>query len=71
MSAGTLSPKFQLVVPQRVRESMKLEPGTKFEVIHLDGRIKFVPIQGMKKMRGLLTGKLKNSDIEREDRDRL
>ena len=50
---------------------MKLEPGTKFEVMHLDGRTDFVPFLGMKKRRGLLKGTRKNSDIMREDRNRL
>ncbi len=38
MDTVTLSPKFQVVIPRRVRERMKLRAGEKFEVISFDDR---------------------------------
>ena len=56
MARVTLSPKFQLVVPRSVRESLRLRPGQKLEVFEYDGRIEFVPVRDMKSMRGFLRG---------------
>ncbi len=71
MSAITLSSKYQLVVPQPVRERLKLEPGMKFEVFSMDGSIQFIPVMDIKKMRGFLKGKLKDSNIVRDQEDRI
>jgi AbrB family looped-hinge helix DNA binding protein len=68
MSTVTLSPKFQVVIPQPVRDVLKLKPGQKLQVFALGGRIEIVPIRPMKEMRGFLKGL--NSDFEREP-DRL
>lgn len=68
MSTVTLSPKFQVVIPQRVREKMRLKPGERFHVINYDGRVELVPVRKMKEMRGFLKGM--TSDIAR-DEDRL
>ena len=69
MSTVTLSPKYQVVIPQLVREAMALRPGAKFQVVSLDGRIELVPVLPMAKARGML--RLRDSDIEREAEDRL
>ena len=39
MDTVTLSPKFQVVIPKRVRRKMSLCAGVKFEVISFDDRI--------------------------------
>jgi AbrB family looped-hinge helix DNA binding protein len=69
MDTVTLSPKFQVVIPQRIREALELRPGTKFQVVSYDGRIEFVPVMEMKKARGFL--RLASTDIDRADSDRL
>ena len=68
MNTVTLSPKFQVVIPQPVRDFLKLKPGQKLQVFALGGRIEIVPMQPMKEMRGFLKGM--NRDFEREA-DRL
>lgn len=68
MSTVTLSPKYQVVIPQRVRERMRLKPGERFHVISYDGRVELVPVRKMREMRGFLRGL--TSDIPR-DEDRL
>ena len=68
MNTVTLSPKFQVVIPQAVRESLNLKPGQKFQVFAFEERIEIVPVKPMKTMRGYLKG-LRNN-FERET-DRL
>jgi len=68
MTTVTLSPKYQVVIPRRVREKMRLKPGERFHVINYDGRVELVPVRNMREMRGFLRGM--TSDIPREE-DRL
>ena len=56
MSSATLSPKFQIVIPKRVRDALRLEPGSRFHVVGHDGRIELIPIRKIKEMRGFLGG---------------
>ena len=56
MQTVTLSPKFQVVIPQAVRESLELRPGEKFQVVSYDGRIELIPVRTMKQSRGFLKG---------------
>ena len=52
----TVSPKFQIVIPKRVRESMALRPGQKMRVFEYGGRIELTPVQPLRKLRGFLKG---------------
>jgi AbrB family looped-hinge helix DNA binding protein len=56
MTAVTLSPKYQVVIPQAVRESMGLAPGTKLQVMHFEDRIEMIPVRSSKSLRGSLRG---------------
>ena len=56
MQTVTLSPKFQVVIPQAVREALGLRPGEKFQVVSYDGRIELIPVRRMKQSRGFLKG---------------
>ena len=56
MSAVTISPKFQVVIPQAVRETMRLVPGTKLQVMQYEDRIEMIPIRSSKSLRGSLRG---------------
>lgn len=51
-----LSPKFQVVIPQRVREALRLKPGTRIHVFEYEDRIEFIPEKKMRRMRGFLRG---------------
>ena len=68
MSAVTISPKFQVVIPKDVRQQLRLRPGQKVEAIAYDGRIELIPVRPMREMRGFVRGI--DTTIERED-DRL
>jgi AbrB family looped-hinge helix DNA binding protein len=68
MLTVTVSPKFQVVIPRTVRESLGLRPGQKMQVIEYDGRIEFIPERDITELRGFLKGM--NTDFVREE-DRI
>lgn len=68
MKTVTVSPKFQVVIPREVRESMRLKPGEKMQVINYADRIELVPVRKIKDMRGFLKGI--DTSVERE-KDRV
>lgn len=68
MTTVTVSPKFQVVIPKIVRESLKVNPGMKLEIIAYDNRIELIPIKGIKLLKGSLQGM--DTNITRE-KDRL
>lgn len=52
----TISPKFQVVIPKEIRESMGLRAGMKVQVLQYEGRIEFIPLRPMKSLRGIAKG---------------
>jgi AbrB family looped-hinge helix DNA binding protein len=56
MSAVTVSPKYQVVIPKEVREAMGLEPGAKMQVVYFEDRIEMIPVRSSKSLRGSLRG---------------
>ena len=68
MDTVTLSPKFQVVIPQAIREALRLKAGEKLRVLRYADRVEFIPVRPIEEMRGFLRGM--DSAIERED-DRL
>jgi AbrB family looped-hinge helix DNA binding protein len=64
----TVSPKFQVVIPKEMRESLKLAPGQKVQALLYENRIELIPVRPIKKMRGFLKGI--DTAIDRET-DRL
>ena len=53
MDTITVSPKYQVVLPSRVRKSIDIMPGEKAVVFEKDGIIHIVRIQDIKKLRGM------------------
>jgi AbrB family looped-hinge helix DNA binding protein len=68
MQTVTVSPKFQVVIPRDVRESLHLRPGQKMQVVEYSGRIELIPERDIADLRGFLKGI--NTDLEREE-DRI
>ena len=68
MQAVTVSPKFQVVIPRSVRDSMQLRAGQKMQVIEYDGRIEMIPQRDIKDLRGFV--KDINTEFQRE-KDRI
>ncbi len=56
MTSVTVSPKYQVVIPKSVRDSMGIVSGQKIQVLTYGNRIELIPIQPMKKLRGFLKG---------------
>jgi len=56
METVTLSPEFQVLIPQAVRKALGLAGGEKLRMIPFAGRVEFIPVRPMKQMRGFLRG---------------
>lgn len=56
MQTVTLSPKYQVVIPKAVRETLKLKPGQRLRVIGYDNRIELIPDREISELRGFLKG---------------
>ena len=68
MDTVTISPKFQVVIPKRIREKLGLQAGQKVQAIQYGDRVELVPVKPLKQMRGFLRGL--DTDVPREA-DRL
>ena len=66
MTKSTISPKYQIVIPKKIRKSLQLKPGQKVHVIQSAHRIELIPEKPLSEMRGFLkgidTGFLRNGD---------
>jgi AbrB family looped-hinge helix DNA binding protein len=69
MDAVTVSPKYQVVIPLKVREKMRVKPGQKMHVIAYDNMVVFIPVRPIKTARGSLKGI--NTKVERDEEDRV
>lgn len=56
METVTISPKFQVVIPQSIREGMGIRSGERVHVIGYRNRIEIIPVRDIKKLRGFLKG---------------
>ncbi len=56
MSTVTVSPKFQVVIPKEVRESMGIVSGQKVQMLTFRNRIELIPLREMRTLRGSLKG---------------
>lgn len=56
MDIVTISPKYQIVIPRAVRETLKLVPGQKLQIIVRDDQITLLPLRSAAALRGFLRG---------------
>jgi AbrB family looped-hinge helix DNA binding protein len=68
METVTVSPKYQVVIPSRVRSTLGVKPGQKVKVFLYNNRIEMVPVRPIEQSRGFLKGI--DTTIER-DEDRV
>ncbi|MCW7479775.1 AbrB/MazE/SpoVT family DNA-binding domain-containing protein [Leptospira kanakyensis] len=68
MGKVTVSPKFQVVIPKEIREQIGVKAGMKLEIITLGNRMELIPIEPIKKLKGLLSGMDRKLD---RDGDRI
>ena len=68
--AVKVSPKYQVVIPENVRNTLKIKVGTKVEVI-AKGKVAYlVPVPDLDEVQEELKGKINQSHL-REKKDRL
>ena len=56
METVTISPKFQIVIPQKIREAMGLRTGEKAHMLSFRNRIEVIPVRDIRSLRGYLKG---------------
>lgn len=56
MTTVKVSPKYQVVIPRDVRDSMGIQAGEKVQVFQFEHRLEIVPVRRLSKMRGFLRG---------------
>ncbi len=69
MDDVTVSPKYQVVIPQRARKILHVKPGQKMRVLVYDNQVVFIPVRPIKQARGSLKGI--NTDVPRDEADRV
>ena len=66
METVTISPKFQIVIPQKIREAMGLRIGEKAHMLSFRNRIEVIPVRDIRSLRGYLKG-INTSFVREED----
>ncbi len=56
MQTVTVSPKYQIVIPKPIRETLKLKPGQKIRVIEYGSRIESIPDRAISELKVFLKG---------------
>ena len=69
METVTVSTKYQIVIPRKVREKMGVKVGQKITVLAYDDRIVLIPLRPVQESRGSLKGI--DTRVERDEEDRL
>jgi len=64
MNTVKISPKYQVVIPKRIREKLDLHPGQKLQILEFGNRIEFLILKNIKEARGFLKGI--DTNVERE-----
>ena len=71
MDTVTVSSKYQVVIPERIRAENKIRPGDKMAILVKHGVVHLVPVKPFSKSKGLFHGlKLDLSDL-RDHADRV
>jgi AbrB family looped-hinge helix DNA binding protein len=68
METVTVSPKFQVVIPKKARQSLDIQVGQKMHVLVFEDRLELIPLETIQEARGFLKGI--DTGIKREP-DRL
>ncbi len=68
METMKISARFQVVIPKKLRDALKLSPGQKVQMVAYGNRIEMIPLKSISEMKGFLKGL--DTTAEREP-DRL
>ena len=56
MEAAKISPKYQVVIPKKLRDALKLSPGQTVQMMIYGNRIEMIPLRKISDMKGFLKG---------------
>lgn len=56
MDTVKVSPKYQVVIPKKLRKALNLTPGQQVQMVAFDNRIEMIPIRHISDMKGFLKG---------------
>ena len=70
MNSVTVSTKFQVVIPLKVRKQLGVKAGQKMQVIAYDNRVVLIPVRQIEEARGSLKGLNMDGLREEEDEER-
>ena len=69
MDKVTVSPKFQVVIPQRLRQEMDLKPGEVLQIYLFENSLRLQRPGSIKDLRGIAKGlQWKDEDRDRSER---
>jgi AbrB family looped-hinge helix DNA binding protein len=69
MDTVKVSPKFQVVIPKKVRQALHLKPGEELQIYILDGSIRLHRPRSIKELRGIAKGmQWKDEDRDHSER---
>lgn len=54
MEQVTLSPEYEVLIPEKIREKLGLRPGQKLEAFAYGGHVQLVPVKSASELRGFL-----------------
>jgi AbrB family looped-hinge helix DNA binding protein len=69
METVKVSKKYQVVIPEKLREAAGIKPGDKMVAIAKHGILEYVPVRSIKETKGMIKG-LKSHDV-RDESDRF
>jgi AbrB family looped-hinge helix DNA binding protein len=64
METVSVSPKFQVFIPRRIREALGIRPGQKMQALQYGDCVELIPVLPLTPARGFLTGL--ETDVDRE-----
>ena len=56
METVTVSKKYQVVIPKKLRKDAKIKPGDKMVAITKHGIIQYIPVRPLKETKGFILG---------------
>lgn len=70
MEKVKVSSKYQVVIPQKVREHLHLKSGETLQVFAFDDRIEMIRVRDIRSAKGIFKGMKYNPDDIRDESDR-
>ena len=68
MDTVKVSPKFQVVIPKKIRQQLELKPGEELQIYLLDRSIRIHRPRNIKELRGIAKGLKWDDYRDRNDR---